>query len=113
LVGFLHSDLPAHMVHAYWLAGKRIVEEKQGGKIKVKYGDALLKELLKSLIAELGKGFSYANLRNFRQFYITYPEQEICYTVCSKLTWRHNRLIMRIDSEAKRTWYLYEQFQNS
>lgn len=46
------------MVQAYWLVGKRIVQEEQGGKVKAKYGDALLKELSKSLSAELGKGFS-------------------------------------------------------
>jgi hypothetical protein len=27
---------------------------------------------------------SYANLRNFRQFYLTYLEEQICYTLCSK-----------------------------
>jgi hypothetical protein len=55
------------MVQAYWLVGKRIVEEEQGGEAKAKYGEAVLKELSKSLSGDLGKGFSYANLRNFRQ----------------------------------------------
>ena len=101
------------MVQAYWLVGKRIVDEEQGGEAKAKYGDAVLKQLSKSLSGDLGKGFSYANLRNFRQFYLTYPDQEICYTLCSKLTWSHNRLIMRIDSQAKRTWYLNETIANN
>jgi DUF1016 N-terminal domain len=33
------------------------------------------------------EGFSDANLRNFRQFYLTYLDPEICYALCSKLTW--------------------------
>jgi len=96
------------MVEAYWLIGKRIVEEEQSGKSRAEYGKRLLENLSKSLSNHFGKGFSYANLRNFRQFYLTYPDQEICYTVCSKLSWSHNRLIMRIDNEQARTYYLIE-----
>ncbi len=96
------------MVEAYWLIGKRIVEEEQNGKSRAEYGKRLLENLSKSLSNDFGKGFSYANLRNFRQFYLAYPDQEICYTVCSKLSWSHNRLIMRIDNEQARTYYLTE-----
>lgn len=96
------------MVQAYWLIGKRIVEDEQGGQERATYGEAVLKELSKALSGEFGRGFSYANLRNFRQFYLTYPDQEICYTVCSKLSWSHNRLIMRLQSDNSRKWYLNE-----
>ena len=96
------------MVEAYWLIGKRIVEEEQNGEPRAKYGKKLLENLSRSLGNDFGKGFSYANLRNFRQFYLTYPDQEICYTVCSKLSWSHNRLIMRIDSHKARDYYLRE-----
>lgn len=59
------------MVEAYWLIGKRIVEEEQNGKEKAEYGEAVLKNLSVALTSEFGKGFSYANLRNFRQFFLT------------------------------------------
>jgi predicted nuclease of restriction endonuclease-like (RecB) superfamily len=45
-------------------------------------------------------------LRNFRQFYLTYPDQAICYTLCSKLSWSHNRLIMREEDPKARAYYL-------
>jgi hypothetical protein len=90
-----YTAVNSAMVAAYWQIGRRIVEEEQGGSAKSTYGDRLLPELSRALTAEFGKGFSYANLRNFRQFYLTYPQMEICYTLCSKLTWSHNRLIMR------------------
>jgi predicted nuclease of restriction endonuclease-like (RecB) superfamily len=61
-----------------------------------------------ALTEEFGKGFSAPNLRNFRQFYLTYPDWNICYTLCSKLSWSHNRLIMRIENEKARDWYLEE-----
>lgn len=35
-----------------------------------------------------------------------YPDQEICYAVCSKLSWSHNRLIMRADDPKARAYYL-------
>ncbi len=101
------------MVQAYWLMGKRIVEEEQQGEQKAAYGEAILKTLSVALTAELGKGFSYDNLRNFRQFYLTYPNAEICYTLCIKLTWSHNRLIMRVENEAARLYYLKEVLEQN
>lgn len=95
-------------LEAYWQIGKRIVQQEQHGEDRATYGESILKELSKALTAEFGKGFSYANLRNFRQFYLTYPDPEICYTLCSKLTWSHNRLIMRLEDVKARLYYLKE-----
>jgi hypothetical protein len=33
-------------------------------------------------------------------------DPRICHTLCSKLTWSHNRLIMRVEDLAARTYYL-------
>jgi len=96
------------MVEAYWSIGKRIVEEEQHGKERAGYGQELIKNLSIELNAEFGKGFSVANLKNFRQFYLVFTQDEKGYTLCSQLSWSHNRLIMRIDNEQTRTWYLTE-----
>lgn len=40
------------------------------------------------------KGFTYTNLKNFKQFYFT---QAKGYALSRKLTWTHHRLIMRIN----------------
>lgn len=101
------------MIEAYWKIGQKIVVQEQNGKEKANYGEAVLKELSKNLSAEFGKGFSSANLRNFRQFYLTYPDEQICYTLCSKLSWSHNRLIMRIDNHEARQYYLTEAYQEN
>ncbi len=95
------------MVKAYWNIGKRIVEEEQGGLAQAAYGKGLLKELSKSLSNEFGQGFSLANLKNFRKFYLTYPDKGKSYTLCSLLSWSHNRLIMREEDDA-RIYYLSE-----
>ncbi len=98
------------MTAAYWLIGKRIVEEEQNGADRAAYGENLLRNLSKELTSEFGNGFSYANLYNMRQFYLTY-NNEIFYTLCIKLPWSHNRLIMRVTDPKAREWYLREAAQ--
>ena len=90
------------MVEAYWRIGRRIVEEEQGGQAKAAYGSALIRELSRRLGGEFGRGFSVANLKNFRQFYLTYPDVEKSYTLRSELSWSHYRLIMRVDDAKAR-----------
>lgn len=99
------------MTTAYRLIGKRIVVEEQKGADKAEYGEGLLKNLSKELTEEFGNRFSYANLYNMRQFYLTYSNSEIFYTLCIKLSWSHNRLIMRIADPKAREWYLREAAQ--
>jgi hypothetical protein len=96
------------MVNAYFLIGKRIVEEEQHGKERAGYGQELIKNLSKERQLSFGKGFSVANLKNFRQFYLTFAGDEKSYTLCSQLSWSHVHLIMRIDNEKARTYYLTE-----
>ncbi len=103
-----YSAVNFAMVEAYWKIGRRIVEEEQKGKERADYGTQLIKLLSESLSGEFGKGFSAANLRSFRQFYLTFPDAEICYTLCSKLTWSHCRLIMRVENPLAREYYLKE-----
>jgi len=108
-----YSEINTAMVQAYWLIGKRIVEEEQNGLEKATYGDSLLKKLSIELTSEFGNGFSYANLRNFRQFFLTYSDYENCYALRSKLTWTNHRLIMRVQNLDAREYYIKEcEFQN-
>jgi hypothetical protein len=97
-----YSAVNFAMTAAYWETGKRIVEREQHGKERANYGEDLLANLSRYLNEHFGKGFSYANLRNFRQFYLAFPDREICYTLCSFLSWSHIRLIMRLDSEMEK-----------
>lgn len=101
------------MVEAYWRIGERIVLQEQQGAERAEYGKFLLQGLSRALSSEFGEGFSYANLRNFRQFYLTWPDREKCYTLCSKLSWSHNRIIMREQDESARLWYLAHAAEGS
>jgi len=57
----------------YWLVGRRLVEQEQGGQERAVYGSQLLKRLAKDLQAQLGRGFSERNLEQMRQFYLGWP----------------------------------------
>ncbi len=96
------------IVEAYWQIGKRIVQEEQQGEARAEYGKYLIKELSKQLTSEFGKGFSEANIKNFRQFYLTFPFDKIRYTLRSGLTWSHYRLIMRVEKPEARQYYINE-----
>jgi predicted nuclease of restriction endonuclease-like (RecB) superfamily len=63
------------MVLAYWLIGREIVEELQGGKERAAYGQQVLDDLSRRLTERFGKGFSVTNLRSFRIFYTIYAER--------------------------------------
>src|SRR5438094_395024 len=63
------------MVEAYWLIGKRIVEEEQKGRVRAQYGEQLVGAVSRQLTTEFCRGFSEANVWNFRQFYLTYPSE--------------------------------------
>jgi predicted nuclease of restriction endonuclease-like (RecB) superfamily len=104
----VHATINSAMVETYWNIGKRIVEQEQQGKERANYGDLLIVNLSRYLSGTFGKGFSEANLWNFRQFYLTWPSDEILYTLCRELSWSHIRLIMRLDSEKTREYYLNE-----
>jgi predicted nuclease of restriction endonuclease-like (RecB) superfamily len=106
--GKARSAVNTAMVEAYWLIGQRIVKEEQVGQHKAQYGTRLIESLSTALTADFGKGFSYANLYNCRQFYLVFPDQEILYTVCRELSWSHLRLIARVDSPQAIEYYCNE-----
>ena len=92
------------MVEAYWRIGERIVAE-QGGAERAEYGTHLISELSQRLQADFGPGFTPANLKNMRQFYLTFPKS---YALRSDLSWTHYRMLMRVESETARQFYLEE-----
>ena len=92
------------MVGAYWQIGKSIVKE-QNGEERAEYGTGLLKELSKQMTQDFGRGFTVANLKNMRQFYLTFPNG---YALRSELSWTHYRLLMRVENDNARQFYMDE-----
>jgi predicted nuclease of restriction endonuclease-like (RecB) superfamily len=99
------------MVETYWNVGRLIYEEEQQGSARAQYAAYLITNLAVRLTKEFGRGYGEANLRNFRQFYLSFPEVDgapIRYTLCSELTWSHYRALMRVPDPAPRHWYMKE-----
>lgn len=89
----------------YWEIGRLIIEEEQQGKERADYGNYIIITLAKRLQKEFGSGYSQANLRNFRQFFLLFP---IRYALRSELTWTHYRLLMRVENANARQFYEQE-----
>ena len=93
------------MVTAYWNVGRLIVEDEQQGNTRAEYGKAILSDLSKRLTDEFGKGFDERELRRIRQFYLVFPKWD---ALRPELTWTHYRLLIRVQNEQARLWYMNE-----
>ncbi|MCK9314497.1 MAG: DUF1016 N-terminal domain-containing protein, partial [Methanocorpusculum sp.] len=91
-------------VFAYWDIGRQVVGAS-GGEGRAGYGEGLMKYLSKRLTAEFGKGFDVSNMRHMRQFYVMFPKRD---ALRLELSWTHYRLLMRVENEKARTFYLDE-----
>lgn len=94
----------------YWHIGKRILEEEQGGKHRADYGSFLIKYLSEQLQTEFGSGFSVRQLNWYRQFYWTFP---IVSALRTQLSWTQYKLLLSIDNEDKRDFYIAETVKNN
>lgn len=121
-------------VYAKYHIGQYIVEYEQNGETRAEYGKAVLKELSKRLTDRFGDGWSYSNLRQIRQFFLTYSN--LTNTVCqiegtiSKhqnttdykkakqclanseptfiLSWSHYLILIRVENPDARSFYEIE-----
>ena len=98
------------LLETYWNIGKLIVEEEQQGEVRAIYGSSLLKNLSKELTLEFGKGFDYTNLTNMRKFYLSFSNID---ALRQELSWTHYRILSKVDSVEKRTFYLNEAAENA
>lgn len=92
------------MVTAYWNIGKTIFEVC-GESDRAAYGKQVLKYVSEHLTAEFGKGYTVRNLRNMRQFYLSFPKR---HALCAELSWSHYRLLMAVQDKNARNFYAEE-----
>ena len=100
----IYSSVNIAKVTAYWNIGKQIYEAC-GENDRAAYGKQLLRYLSEKLTEEFGKGFDERNLRNMRQFYLTFPIRN---SLRSELSWTHYRALMKVKDDAARNFYLEE-----
>lgn len=114
------------MVYSYYEIGRMIVEEEQNGSERAGYGKYIIKELSEYLTQKFGRGFSVTNLKQMRQFYLIYANDEIGQTVSDQfpnlptatngrkffLSWSHYLKLMRMDNADERHFYEIEAAKN-
>lgn len=98
------------MVQAYWQIGRIIVEEEQKGRKRAGYGEALIAELARRLTKDFGRGFTERNLWYIKRFYLTFPNVN---ALRSELSWTHYRLLLQVENEEARNFYLIEAVNNN
>jgi len=119
------------MVYTYFEIGKMIIEEEQNGNLRAEYAKSVLKDLSVNLSEKFGRGFSERNLRNMRQFFITYSQAQIQQKPSAELQsaeykeninwqkpsanlptftlgWSHYLVLMRIENPEERKFYEIE-----
>jgi len=132
--GNVARAINTNMVTAYWLIGREIVQEIQGGEERAEYGKKVLADLSRKLTAKFGTGYSETTLQYCRKFYVAYPDriQVISHPAgveldndaseqksrptgvksengfSHQLTWSHYRVLMRIDNLKARHFYEQE-----
>lgn len=77
---------------------------------KAEYGKQLLKKYSTELTKEYGKGFSLTDLKNMRQFYLTFKKS---HSLSDQLSWTHYRYILPIKEEGKRNYYINLAIKNT
>jgi len=100
-----YSAVNFALVQAYWHIGRIIVEHEQDGQERAAYGKAVLQALSVRLTEEFGKGFSVRTLQQMKQFYLTFPNTN---ALRSQLTWTHYRLLLKLEDDKARQWYMNE-----
>lgn len=71
-------------VASNWLVGRRIVEQEQHGEARAQYGKHVIEIASLALTEEFGKGYSIANLKSFRKFYLTFKYLQIGQTLSAQ-----------------------------
>lgn len=102
-------------VEAYWHIGRIILETEQQGQDRADYGVHLIEQLSDELTRAYGKGYKTSNLWWFRQFYVSFPILHalrgelisLRTQLRTELTWTHYRLLIAIENEQERHFYLH------
>lgn len=112
------------IVLTYFEIGRMIVEDEQNGENRAEYGKEQLKFISENLTKKFGKGFSETNLKQMRQFFLSYSIRQtlsdesgksISQTLSANfnLSWSHYLKLMRINDPNERKFYEIESFKNN
>lgn len=92
------------MVQLYYNIGQAINELIDEYNLE-KSQNEIIKSFSNKLTKQFGQGFSVPSLKKMKKFYQVFNGGS---TLWNQLSWSHNRLIMNIDDDKRRNFYLEE-----
>jgi predicted nuclease of restriction endonuclease-like (RecB) superfamily len=95
----------AEITLLYWHIGKRIKTEILRNE-RAEYGKKLIAGLSEQLTQAYGKGWSKRHLHHCIRIAEIFPDIEIVHALRSQLSWTHLRLIISMEDELKRDFYI-------
>lgn len=103
------KNINSEMVELYFEIGSTINELIENYHLESSQND-IIKSFSEKLTKEFGQGFSVPSLKKMKKFYQVFQSGS---TLWNQLSWSHNRLIMNIDDEVKRNFYLEESIKSN
>jgi len=88
-----------------WNIGKYI-NDAILNNARADYGKKIIPYLSIELTHLYGPGFNKRNLQSFVKLHAVINDVSILHTVCAKLSWSHLRIIIYIENEIKRAFYI-------
>lgn len=95
----------AELTLLYWRIGQRIRAEVLKGE-RAEYGRQIVNTLSAELVVEFGKGWGEKQLRHCLRAAETFPDEQIVYTLCRQFSWSHLRILMYVEDQLKRDFYM-------
>jgi predicted nuclease of restriction endonuclease-like (RecB) superfamily len=98
------SAVNAELTVLYWQIGKLLKVSVLEGE-RAAYGMQVISRLSAELTKKYGKGWSPEQLRHCLRFAESFPDEQIVYALCTKLSWSHFRKLIFIEDPLKREFY--------
>ena len=99
------AGIHGEMVQLYWKIGRRVHQDILHEK-RAEYSQKIIENLAKQLTTNYGRGYSRPNLFRMIRFAEVYPAWEIVQNICVNLSWSHLCILIFIEDELKRDFYL-------
>ena len=102
-------SINSEMIELYYEIGSTINELIEVYHLKTSQNE-IIKSFLEKLTKEFATGFSVLSLKKMKKFYQVFQRGS---TLWNQLSWSRNRLIINIDNEIKRNFYLEESIKSN
>lgn len=100
------STINSTMTLLYWNIGKTI-NSSILNDTRAEYGKFIYRHIAEELHNAYGGGaFSEKHLRQMTRFAAIFPDEKIVYTLCRQLSWSHLRLLLSLNDQIKREFYI-------